>query len=134
MFGEEVYFLTGNNQWQLATVIGTRDTGRSYDIVPPEGTSLRRNRSHLKPRCFDIPIINKNFTFRTTTPSQSEIYNRTEKQLAGPAHPPKVKYSTENDLSGPAHPPKVKYSQSVPKITIKRVSDTAYDSYIFSGF
>ncbi|MCG8626940.1 MAG: DDE-type integrase/transposase/recombinase, partial [Proteobacteria bacterium] len=97
VFGEEVYFLTGNNQWQLATVIGTRDTGRSYDIVPPEGTSLRRNRSHLKPRCFDIPIINKNFTFRTTTPSQSEIYNRSEKQLAGPAHPPKVKYSTNND-------------------------------------
>ncbi|MCG8624199.1 MAG: hypothetical protein MJE68_19670, partial [Proteobacteria bacterium] len=92
-----------------------------------EGTALRRNRSHLKPRCFDIPIINKNFTFRTTTPSQSEIYNR---HLAGPAHPPKVKYSSENDLSGPAHPPKVKYSQSVPKITLKRVSDTAYDSYI----
>ena len=43
-------------------------------------------------------------------------------------HPPKVKYS----LPGPPHPPKVKYflNNSVPKLVIRRVGDTAYDSYI----
>ena len=43
-------------------------------------------------------------------------------------HPPKVKYS----LPRPPHPPKVKYfpNNSVPKLVIRRVGDTAYDSYI----
>ena len=36
-------------------------------------------------------------------------------------------------LSGPAHtehPPKVKYSETVPKLVIRCIGDTAYDSYI----
>ena len=42
-------------------------------------------------------------------------------------HPPKVKYS----LPGPTHPSKVKYfPETVPKFVIRRVGDTAYDSYI----
>ena len=41
--------------------------------------------------------------------------------------PPKVKYS----LPRPPHPPKVKYfPDSVPKLVIRWVGDTAYDSYI----
>ena len=54
---EEVYFLSGKNEWQIGTVTGTTDTGRSYNILTHKGTSLRRNRSHLKPRCHDIPVI-----------------------------------------------------------------------------
>ena len=50
VIGEEVYFLSGKNEWQIGTVIGTTDTGRSYNILTHEGTSLRRDRSHLKPR------------------------------------------------------------------------------------
>ena len=71
--------------------------------------------------------------------------------LSGPEHPPKVKYSYNNkqnisfqdhyeqhppkvkySLPGPRHPPKVKYfpNNSVPKLVIRRVGDTAYDSYI----
>ena len=68
MIGEEVYFLSGKDQWQIGTVTGTRDTVRSYDILIGKGTSLRRNRSHLKPRSFDIPIISQYFTSRTATP------------------------------------------------------------------
>ena len=75
MVGEEVNFLSGKDQWQIGTVVGTRDTGRSYDILTGEGTSLRRNKSHLKPRSFDIPIISQYFTSRTSTPSQSEIFS-----------------------------------------------------------
>ena len=42
-------------------------------------------------------------------------------------HPPKVKYS----LPGPVHPPKVKYfPETVLKLVIRCIGDTAYDSYI----
>ena len=123
VIGEEVYFLSGKNEWQIGIVTGTTDTGRSYNILTDEGTSLRRNRSHLKPRCHDIPII------------QSEI---TGKLLPRPKPPPKVKYSYNNKQNisfqnqYEQHPPKVKYlpNNSVPKLVIRRVGDTAYDSYI----
>ena len=69
VIGEEVYFLSGKNEWQIGTVTGTTGTGRSYNIPTHEGTSLRRNRSHLKPRSHDIPIISQNFTSRTSTSS-----------------------------------------------------------------
>ena len=112
VIGEEVYFLSGKNEWQIGIVTGTTDTGRSYNILTDEGTSLRRNRSHLKPRCHDIPIISRTLPSRTATPSQSEI---TRKPLPGTQHPSKVKYFPNNN---------------VPKLVIRRVGDTAYDSYI----
>ena len=137
VIGEKVYFLSGKNEWQIGIVTGTTHTGRSYNILTDEGTSLRRNRSHLKPRCHDIPIISHTFPCRTSTSSQSEI---TENQLPGLTHPPKVKYSYNNkqntsfqdhykqhppkvkySLPGPPHPPKVKYfsNNSVPKLVIR---------------
>ena len=140
--GEEIYYLTSNDKWLMGIVTGARDTGRSYDILTGDSTSLRRNRFHLKPRSPDIPVINGIFAFRTETPSQSEITQYTKNiVLAGPQHPPKVKYSDNNNpiyenivdisLSGPQHPPKVKYTgKSVPKLIIKCIGDTAYDSYI----
>ena len=135
MIGEEVYFLSGKNEWQIGIVTGTTATGRSYNILTDEGTSLRRNRSHLKPRCHDIPIISRTLPSRTSTSSQSEI---TENRLSGPKHPPKVKYSYNNKQNisfqdqYEQHPPKVKYfpNNSVPKLVIRQVGDTAYDSYI----
>ena len=135
VIGEEVYFLSGKNEWQIGIVTDTTDTGRSYNILTDEGTSLRRNRSHLKPRCHDIPIISHTFPCRTSTSSQSEI---TENWLPRLTHPPKVKYSYNNKQNisfqdhYKQHPPKVKYfpNNSVPKLVIRRVGDTAYDSYI----
>ena len=135
MIGEKVYFLSGKNEWQIGIVTGTTDTGRSYNILTDEGTSLRRNRSHLKPRCHDIPIISRTLPSRTSTPSQSEI---TGKPLPGTEHPPKVKYFYNNKQNisfqdqYEQHPPKVKYfpNNNVPKLVIRRVGDTAYDSYI----
>ena len=135
VIGEEVYFLSGKNEWQIGIVTGSTDTGRSYNILTDEGTSLRRNRSHLKPRCHDIPIISHTLPSRTSTSSQSEI---TGNRFSGPQHPPKVKYSYNNKQNiffqdqYEQHPPKVKYfpNNSVPKLVIRRVGDTAYDSYI----
>ena len=40
MIGEEVYFLSGKNEWQIGTVTGTADTGRSYNILTHEGTYI----------------------------------------------------------------------------------------------
>ena len=134
VIGEEVYFLSGKNEWQIGTVIGTTDTRRSYNILTHKGTSLRRNRSHLKPRCHDIPIISQYIASRTSTSSQSEI---TENSLSRPEHPPKVKYSYNNKQNisfqdnYEQHPPKVKYlSKTVPKLVIKCIGDSVYDSYI----
>ena len=134
VIGEEVYFLSGKNQWQIGTVTGTRDTGRSYDILTGKGTSLRRNRSHLKPRSFDIPIIAQYFTSRTSTPSKSEI---TKTGISGPQHPPKVIYfyNNEHNISFQdhckQHPPKVKYLlKTVPKLVIRCIRDIVYDSDI----
>ena len=135
--GEEVYHLTAGNNWVIGIITGTRDSGRSYDVLTEGGTSLRRNRSHLKPRSHDIPVLNQAFISGPYTSSQSEISGSS---ITGPAHPPKEKYTrtTHNNrfsnISGPAHPPKEKYSlsqpQSVPKLIIRCYGDTAYDSYI----
>ena len=138
VIGEEVYHLSAGNNWVIGIITGTRDSGRSYDVLTDGGTSLRRNRSHLKPRSHNIPVLNQAFISGPHTSSQSEISNSS---ISGPAHPPKEKYSfrtTHNNrfsnISGPAHPPKEKYSlsqpQSVPKLIIRRYGDTAYDSYI----
>ena len=120
---------------KFCIVTGTTDTGRSYNILTDEGTSLRRNRSHLKPRCHDIPIISCTLPSRTSTSSQSEI---TGNRFSRPQHPPKVKYSYNNKQNisfqdqYEQHPPKVKYfpNNSVPKLVIRQVGDTTYDSYI----
>ena len=149
MTGEEVYHLTSGNNWVIGIVTGRRDSGRSYDILTEGGATLRRNRSHLKPRSHDIPVLNQDFASRTSTSSQSEIF------ISGPAHPPKEKYTAHNNnnnrfntkysfisrlahppkekysiVSGPPHPAKVKNSQIVPKLVIKHIGDTAYDHYI----
>ena len=146
-----MYHLSTGNNWVIGIISGTRDSGRSYDVLTEGGTSLRRNRSHLKPRSHNIPMLNQAFISGPYTPSQSEI---SSSSISGPAHPPKEKYSVgtshnnrflnipgpahppkeKYSLSGPTHPPEVKYShsqpQSVPKLIIRRYGDTANDSYI----
>ena len=81
----------------------------------------------------NLPVLNKNLHFRTSTPSQSEILYP-KSSLAGPVHPSKEKYPQfiymKYSLSGPAHPPKEKYSQILLKLVIKCIGDTVYDSYI----
>ena len=115
MTGEEVYYLSSNDKWLLGLVTGTCDTGRSYDVLAGDGTLLRRNRSHLKPRSFDIPVIRANMNASTATPSQSEMTNIS---LSVPRHPPKMKYFLNPKiyniltiLAVPQHPPKGKYFQ-----------------------
>ena len=53
--GEEVFFTGSNNEMFYATVVGTSDTDRSYDVRDVRGRIWRRNRSHLRPKSYDIP-------------------------------------------------------------------------------
>ena len=135
VIGEEVYFLSGKNEWQIGIVNGTTDTGRSYNILTDEGTSLRRNRSHLKPRCHDIPIISRTLPSRTANTLPK--WNNRKTAFGTPKHPPKVKYSYNNKQNisfqdqYEQHPPKVYFpNNNVLKLVIRRVGDTAYNSYI----
>ena len=79
VIGEEVYHLSAGNNWVIGIISGTRDSGRSYDILTEGGTSLRRNRSHLKPRSHDIPMLNQAFISGPYTPSQREIFSHWNK-------------------------------------------------------
>ena len=96
MIGEEVYHLSTGNNWVIGIITGTRDSGRSYDVLTEGGTSLRRNRSHLKPRSHDIPVLNQAFISGPHTSSQSEISGSS---ISGPAHPPKEKYTINTKYS-----------------------------------
>ena len=107
--------------------------GAGYSADDKHPGPKKIHRYHLKPQSYDIPVLNGNFHSRTSTPSQSEIKNTS---LSGLQHPSKEKYFHNNkynnkcSLSGPQHPPKVKYSESVPKLAIRNIRDTAYNSYI----
>lgn len=48
-----------DNTWQPAIVTGTYDTPRSYEVTSPNGTVLRRNRSHIR----EMPCQPRRITF-----------------------------------------------------------------------
>ena len=97
--GEKCYYLTTNDKWQLCIITGTRDTGRTYETMTEEGPYLRRNRSYLKPRSFDIPVINKYFTLQD---HHILLKIKSSSSYSGLLHPPK------NNIVRPPYPPKVK--------------------------
>ena len=98
VIGEEVYHLSTGNNWVIGIISGTRDSGRSYDVLTEGGTSLRRNRSHLKPRSHNIHVLNKAFISGPHTPSQSEISGSS---ISGPAHLPKRNILSVQQLAIP---------------------------------
>ena len=118
--GEECYFLSIHDKWKHCIITGTRDSGRSYDILTEKGTSIRRNRSHLKPKSYDIPAINSNFHSSVSLQDHYILPKMKEKHMEEPLavlpHPPKD--WNNSSISGPSHPPKI-------KITLKRTENTA---------
>ena len=107
-------------------------------ILTKEGTSLRTEEEQVpfETTKFQYTSNEWQILLEDSTSSQSEI---TSLNISGPSHLLIVKYSYNNSynnenisLSGPPHPPKVKYSlktKSVPKLIVKSIGDTAYDSY-----
>ena len=81
--GEEVFFSGSNNEMFYATVVGTSDTDRSYDVRDVNGRVWRRNRSHLRPKSYDIPSFPRNMVL--TGPSLDVVPGtaRVESQIVG---------------------------------------------------
>ena len=58
--GERCYCLGPKDKWLECFIVGIRDTGRSYDVqIEATGTKLTRNRSHIRPRSPDIPLLHE---------------------------------------------------------------------------
>ena len=91
--GERCYVLGPGNKWIDAFITGITDSGRSYDTqVEATGGHLTRNRSHIKPRSHDIPMIHASFLQSNPVPSGNSDRNLSKrensvlsgsKQLAG---------------------------------------------------
>ena len=71
---EEVFFMGKKDQWFYATVVGTSDTGWSYDVRAEGGKIWRRKRSHPRPKSYNIPSFPHNMVpFRTQCRSNSRF-------------------------------------------------------------
>ena len=60
--GERCYCLGPKDKWLECFVVGIRDTGRSYDVqIKATGAQFTRNRSHIRPKSPDIPVMHASF-------------------------------------------------------------------------
>ena len=60
--GVRCYVLGSKNIWIDTFITGITNSGRNYDTqVEATGGHLTRNRSHVKPRSPDIPMIHASF-------------------------------------------------------------------------
>ena len=88
MVGERCHVLGPGNKWIDAFVTGITDSGRSYDTqVEAIGRHLTRNRSHIKPRSPDIPMIHPSFLQSNSVPSGNSDRNLSKREnsvLSGP--------------------------------------------------
>ena len=134
--GERCYALGPKNKWLECFIVGIRDTGRSYDIqIEATGTQLTRNRSHIRPRSPDIPLMHELYLQQNSVlseePSSSGTPDTSNSNknsiLSATSSPPKREQTvnhtgTSNSvLSGPSS-----MNISKPTLTSKAsVSDTA---------
>ena len=128
--GERCYCLGPKDKWLECFIVGIRDTGRSYDVqIKATGANLTRNRSHIRPRSPDIPLLHDNFLqVSKTVPSEEpcgELNSNENSILSEASSPPKReqiamhKETSNSVLSGPKN-------ISKPTLTSKvLVSDTA---------
>ena len=79
--GKRCYVLGPGNKWIDTSITGTTDSGRSYDTqVEATGGQLMRNRSHIRPRSPDIPIIHASFLQHNSVPSATTDRNALSKK------------------------------------------------------
>ena len=58
--GERCYCLGPKDKWIECFIVDIRDTGRSYDVqIKATGAQLTRNRSHIRPKSPDIPLMHE---------------------------------------------------------------------------
>ena len=128
--GERCYCLGPKDKWLECFIVGIRDTGRSYDIqIEATGTKLTRNRSHIRPKSPDIPLMHELYLHvQNSVPSEEpcgELNSNENSVLSAASSPPEreqiaTSKPTQNSvLSGPRN-------ISKPALTSKvLVSDTA---------
>ena len=103
--GERCHVLGPNNKWIDAFITGTTDNGRSYKTqVEATGSHLTRNRSHIRPRSLDIPMIHASFLQHNSVTSASTDGNAPSKRENSVSSGPKqlAKSSSKTVLSGPS--------------------------------
>ena len=110
--GERCYCLGPQDKWLECFIVGIRDTGRSYDVqIEATGTKLTRNRSHIRPRSPDIPLMHELYLqVQKPVPSEEpcgELNSNENSVLSEASSPPKreqiaTSQPTQNSvLSGP---------------------------------
>ena len=87
--GERCYVLGPKNIWIDAFITGIANSGRRYDTeVKATGGHLMRNRSHIRPRSPDIPMIHASFLQRNLVPSgttgRNALSKRENSVISGP--------------------------------------------------
>ena len=133
--GERCYALGPKNKWLECFIVGIRDTGRSYDIqIKATGTQLTRNRSHIRPRSPDIPLMHELYLQQNSVLSEElpsgipDTSNSNENSILSATSSPSKREQIANHtgtsnsvLSGPSL-----MNISKPIVTSKAlVSDTA---------
>ena len=103
--GERCYVLGPKNIWIDAFVTGITDNGRSYDTqVKATGGHLMRNRSHIRPRSPDIPMIHASFLWHnlvcSATTDRNALAKRDNLVISGPKQ--LAKNSSKTVLSEPS--------------------------------
>ena len=130
--GERCYCLGPKDKWLECFIVGIRDTGRSYDVqVEATGTQLTRNRSHIRPKSPDIPLMHELYLqVQNSVLSEEpcgELNLNKNSILSAASSPPKreqIATHTPTSNSVLSGPPKRNISK--PPLTSKvLVSDTA---------
>ena len=127
--GERCYCLGPKDKWIECFITGIRDTGRSYEVqLEATGGQLTRNRSHIRPRSPDIPLMHELYLQVREEPC-GELNSNENSVLSASSSPPKREQIATRKpplqktvLSGPTQ----KRNISKPPLTSKvLVSDTA---------
>jgi hypothetical protein len=118
--GQKVRVQNENKSWDPATITKVCDEPRSYVVSTPNGSSLRRNRSHIR----EMPSNNtkKHITFadeqpgkQPEPPKQEEVMEgTTDHRLAGGKEDSTAKKAAQNTTrSGRVCKPPVRYGRWV---------------------
>ena len=97
VLGERCWDTGTNNEWLDCYITGIGKQNRCYQVVFEDtGMSLRRTRSHLRPRRPDFPHISERFLQQNATSSQNSVLSGREGKnqannqetlvLSGPPH------------------------------------------------
>ena len=100
--GERCYVLGPGNKWIDTFITGITDSGRSCDTqVEATGGQLTRNRSHIRPRNPDIPMIHASFLQCNSVPSATtDRYAPSKRENSVISGPQQLANSQKMVLSG----------------------------------